>query len=215
MTAAAPRAPQGCRPLTDRVWSVERLSPDRTRVEALAAEGVAGGKPLPALEAFQQELQVSGGRGEGPRERERAAAGEAKAASWGVRLSSAALCRLWRVCRTPQSVLSGGMGEAELRRTVGPGARGCGWPLPAAGLTDWPYQPCAARLHRSTAMLLLCPHASNLDALNSSIRQQPSLPAFLTLQVSNLAVAVAPEGLKATAELGPQASATAAAAPAS
>ncbi|KAG2450418.1 hypothetical protein HYH02_004920 [Chlamydomonas schloesseri] len=54
---------QGCRPLTTTTWTVDKVAPgDPTRILALSAEGVARGRPLPALEAFQVELQsVLGG----------------------------------------------------------------------------------------------------------------------------------------------------------
>ena len=57
---------QGCRPLTSTTWTVDRVAAgDPTRILALSAEGVARGRPLPALEAFQVELQVGGGGGGG------------------------------------------------------------------------------------------------------------------------------------------------------
>ncbi|GIL44466.1 hypothetical protein Vafri_1917 [Volvox africanus] len=49
---------QGCRPLSSTTWTVEKVAPGNpTHVMALSSEGVARGKSLPALEAFQIELQ--------------------------------------------------------------------------------------------------------------------------------------------------------------
>ncbi|KAG2486907.1 hypothetical protein HYH03_014406 [Edaphochlamys debaryana] len=57
---------QGCRPLTSTTWTVDEVAPaDPTRIMRLSCEGVNRGKPLPALEAFQRELQsVLGGMSE-------------------------------------------------------------------------------------------------------------------------------------------------------
>ncbi|KXZ56458.1 hypothetical protein GPECTOR_1g41 [Gonium pectorale] len=57
---------QGCRPLSPVVWTVAEVAEgDRTRVTALSSERVGGGRPLPALQAFQVELQsVLGGMSE-------------------------------------------------------------------------------------------------------------------------------------------------------
>ncbi|GLC50443.1 hypothetical protein PLESTB_000379900 [Pleodorina starrii] len=57
---------QGCRPLTSTTWTVDRVAPGSpTQVAALSSEGVARGRSLPALEAFQIELQsVLGGMSE-------------------------------------------------------------------------------------------------------------------------------------------------------
>lgn len=53
---------QGCRPLTSTTWTVDKVgslqgSGEPSRVLAMSAPGVAGGRSLPALEAFQRELQ--------------------------------------------------------------------------------------------------------------------------------------------------------------
>ncbi|GLI65553.1 hypothetical protein VaNZ11_009115 [Volvox africanus] len=49
---------QGCRPLSSTTWTVEKVAPGSpTHVMALSSEEVVRGKTLPALEAFQIELQ--------------------------------------------------------------------------------------------------------------------------------------------------------------
>eukprot|EP00198_Chlamydomonas_reinhardtii_P011498 XP_001700835.1 predicted protein [Chlamydomonas reinhardtii] len=57
-TSPSPPPPRlGCRPLTSTTWTVDRVAAgDPTRILALSAEGVARGRPLPALEAFQSVL---------------------------------------------------------------------------------------------------------------------------------------------------------------
>lgn len=66
MPPPAPKSPyvtQGCRPLTSTTWTVDKVGSlqggeEPSRVLAMSAPGVAGGRSLPALEAFQRELQV-------------------------------------------------------------------------------------------------------------------------------------------------------------
>ncbi|GIL75773.1 hypothetical protein Vretimale_5301 [Volvox reticuliferus] len=49
---------QGCRPLSSTTWTVDGVAPGKpTHVTALSSAGVARGRSLPALEAFQIELQ--------------------------------------------------------------------------------------------------------------------------------------------------------------
>lgn len=51
------RNTQGCRPLSDVVWTVTSTNAETNRILTVSSTKVGGGSPLPPVQALQMELQ--------------------------------------------------------------------------------------------------------------------------------------------------------------